>query len=358
MRGSQEAEIMSSILSRFMASARSLRAKNGAIAFLTYHRVGELPYDPQHLSITSQEFEAHLELFKSHYELLTAGEAFTLIRDKLPIPRNGLVLTFDDGYADMADTIHPILEKYQVPATFFISTDSSRFFWWDEVALYSQNPADLFNWNVEQPSQTVAQREYLEHSAVIDSLGASDRQSYLDTLRAEFTPAGESSPATAEPPLIDLTQSYRSLTPRDVILQQIQRLTPQEVVAIDKVGLVEIGAHTASHSRLSVSSYDEQREQIGSSKLYLEELLGHEVRSFSYPYGTKNSFTPATRLFVKQAGFYGACTTMLSTDITNLPWGALYAGESENTLFMTPRIATVNKSPNELIAAIDKVLAL
>lgn len=326
---------MSAILSQFMASARSMRAKNGAIAFLTYHRVGEFSFDPQHLAITTQEFATHLEFFKSRYTLLTAGDAFNRIRTGASIPRNGLVLTFDDGYAEMATTILEALQYFEAPATYFIATDTSHPFWWDELALLSENPPDLLNWNVEQNVKNERQRSYLERAQRLESLTPTDRRSYLNELRAQFHNGQDAT-----------------------IAEQTRRLTPEEIVKIDATGLIEVGAHTTSHARLSVCTHEEQQVEIESSKDYLEELLGHKVTSFSYPYGTKGSYTQATRLFAKKAGFLGACTTMLTTDVSRLPWGALYAGESEDTLFMTPRIATVNKSPKELLAAIDKALAL
>lgn len=326
---------MSAILSRLMASARTIRAKGGAIAFLTYHRVGEFAFDPQHLAITPHEFADHLELFKTRYSLLTAGEAFDCIRTGASIPRNGLVLTFDDGYREMATAILDILKRYEAPATYFIATDSQHHFWWDELAHFSENPADLFNWNVELRPRNDAQRTYLERAAQIDTLTPDDRRTYFAELTRECTPRYDAT-----------------------ITEQTCRLTPEEILSIDAAGLVEIGAHTVSHARLAVCSYEEQRNEIEGSKQYLENLLGHEVNSFSYPYGTHESYTPATRLFVKQAGFLGACTTTLTTDVSKLPWGALYAGEKEETLLMTPRIATVNKSPQELFAAINKALAL
>ena len=67
-----------------------------------------------------------------------------------------------------------------------------------------------------------------------------------------------------------------------------------------------IGAHTRTHPWLTRIPLAEAREEIFGSKARLEDLFGHPVRHFCYPYGDWN---PAVRDLVYEAGFVTACTT-------------------------------------------------
>ncbi len=55
--------------------------------------------------------------------------------------------------------------------------------------------------------------------------------------------------------------------------------------------LVDLGAHTSSHSTLSALSADAQRSEIVDSKTRLQEITGRAVTGFAYPFGA----APITR---------------------------------------------------------------
>lgn len=67
-----------------------------------------------------------------------------------------------------------------------------------------------------------------------------------------------------------------------------------------------IGSHTNHHVRLTDVDTEVAREEIGASRLALQDLLGREVTHFAYPYG---KFTPALRDMVQAAGYRCACST-------------------------------------------------
>lgn len=71
--------------------------------------------------------------------------------------------------------------------------------------------------------------------------------------------------------------------------------------------LVEIGAHTLTHTALPMLPIGSQKEEITASKTRLEKLLGRPVTSFSYPYG---HLSPETVAAIREAGFEYACSTV------------------------------------------------
>lgn len=66
----------------------------------------------------------------------------------------------------------------------------------------------------------------------------------------------------------------------------------------------EIGSHTLSHADLAKLPHDEARREIARSKSELEQTLGEEIISFSYPFG---NLTPTTKMLVGETGYSYAC---------------------------------------------------
>jgi peptidoglycan/xylan/chitin deacetylase (PgdA/CDA1 family) len=85
-------------------------------------------------------------------------------------------------------------------------------------------------------------------------------------------------------------------------------MTWEQIIEMENWG-IEIGSHSLSHPRLDQISQERQREEIFTSKIQLEEILGNPVLSFAYPYGRWN---PSSLEWVRQT-YAGACTTWLST---------------------------------------------
>jgi peptidoglycan/xylan/chitin deacetylase (PgdA/CDA1 family) len=84
------------------------------------------------------------------------------------------------------------------------------------------------------------------------------------------------------------------------------RLSPDELLVLSSCELVDIGAHTVTHPRLSSLPEGRQRWEIGACKAHLEQILGVPVSSFAYPYG---DYSPTTITIVQDARFELACST-------------------------------------------------
>jgi peptidoglycan/xylan/chitin deacetylase (PgdA/CDA1 family) len=96
------------------------------------------------------------------------------------------------------------------------------------------------------------------------------------------------------------------------------------VRALAAGGLVEVGAHTVSHARLSAIPAAVQRDEITGSKRTLEETLGRSVTSFAYPFGGPEHYSADSVALVKEAGFARACSTspglvQRDSDVFQLP---------------------------------------
>jgi peptidoglycan/xylan/chitin deacetylase (PgdA/CDA1 family) len=71
-------------------------------------------------------------------------------------------------------------------------------------------------------------------------------------------------------------------------------------------GGMEIGSHTVSHVRLSEVDDARLMLELQDSQSRLEDVLGHPVTSFAYPYGDCDGRSARA---VRAAGYTAACTT-------------------------------------------------
>lgn len=87
------------------------------IAIFYYHRVGPfVDGEPRRMSVTPENFAGQMRWLKR-----TGVPVHSLSALARPSPpRYGLVLTFDDGYADLMQYGLPVLRDLRLPATFFI----------------------------------------------------------------------------------------------------------------------------------------------------------------------------------------------------------------------------------------------
>lgn len=79
-------------------------------------------------------------------------------------------------------------------------------------------------------------------------------------------------------------------------------LSTKQLIALDKNGHV-IGGHGHSHRMLSSLTMPEAHNEIRMCKENLQEILGHEIEHFSYPFGMKRHFSNGLREYCKEIGF-------------------------------------------------------
>lgn len=75
----------------------------------------------QSLTIPPNIFEQQIQtLQNAGYEFMTAKDLGDVLDGKMSLPKNPVLITFDDGHWDLDTTILPILKKYHVKATAYI----------------------------------------------------------------------------------------------------------------------------------------------------------------------------------------------------------------------------------------------
>lgn len=93
-------------------------------------------------------------------------------------------------------------------------------------------------------------------------------------------------------------------------------------------GLVLIADHTLNHANLPKATFDEEKNQIVSAKIIIEDHIGRTVNFFAYPYGGVND---NAKKVLAEDGFSAAVTTVSGrTQCAGLPydWQRIRIGAS------------------------------
>lgn len=274
---------------------RITRWRPGRFAVLMFHRV---------VDESTLRGSANHPLMMA--ETLFADMARTLAETCLCLPleaalersRNGpasakpmVAVTFDDGYADFADKAFPVLERFAIPSTVYLSTgpmdDPAGCFWWDAVAAYCSGPVD--------PAESEGLGLPEVFLLALRALAASPMPAAVrDFIRG---PMYRLDPAARK---AFVALAARRLANRPAMLGWDQ------VRSLAGTGLVDFGAHTVNHPFLDEIPFDEAVEEVRTSKLRIETETDQAVTSFAYPAGR---VPPFHREMLHRAGLSVAVTT-------------------------------------------------
>lgn len=277
-------------------------------AILMYHRVldkndDETSYVQPGLYITRGVFEKQMAFLSRKYNLISLERMTGYLNKKKSPPLKSMAITFDDGWKDNYLYAYPILKKYNVPATIFLTTDfidSDNTFWFNDInmilAKKNMTPQGLSGIlkKVLSDDEYGSSFQYLE-SGRIESVPV-DSDKVIDVLK-------KFDPDTIMRIITELKKETGDLLKRTGVKRQM--LSWEDVVEMQKGG-IKFGSHGCSHRMLPGLGEEEIKRELTESKKIMEEKLGEEVEFFTYPNGDYND---RIRNMVKDCGYIGALTT-------------------------------------------------
>jgi len=219
-----------------------------------------------------------------------------------PGGRPMLCLSFDDGYRDNLTTALPILERYQTPATIFVTTG--------------------FVDRVTEPLEHLLAKMIVGRTRVkVPNFSPLEKIGRLITRRPHvpvppegFLKLRDSENYESNWNLLQRPLKRGPLSTRVAYLRKVAKqnsfgwpssdidmfLNWDEVRELDRHPLITIGAHSHTHPRFDLASPWQAFYEAKLSKQRLEDELGHSVDLFSYPYGAQSYLA---RRMVRAAGF-------------------------------------------------------
>jgi len=259
-------------IKRFKQFAVNVMAncREAPVIVLLYHRVCERHDDCQQLAVSPENFDKQIKFLSQNYPILRFEDNWEKVK------QTSFVITFDDGYSDNLNNALPILKKYSVPATFFVASEnvqSAKEFWWDQleqIILNTKVELDKLDLPISK------EEAIIQTQLALKSLAVQERDAFIVKLARQ---------AGIE---LKTREEYRPMT-------------TEELKQLDADELVSIGSHTVNHPQLAALKQTEQEYEINTGKTQLENILGHKVNTFSYPFGNIDDFSSVTMEICKQA---------------------------------------------------------
>jgi peptidoglycan/xylan/chitin deacetylase (PgdA/CDA1 family) len=232
--------------------------------------------------LTLKTFEEHLKFYKKHFNVISLDDYY---QQKFSNDRFNICLTFDDGFANNYKYVLPLLEQYKIPATFFITAIGAAGYdilWNDFLGIISKYG----------PKKIVYKNEPYYKGQFDKYISTESGLSLVDKLRA----CGFDEKAEMMKLLYPLAPFKTNIQDEDYWLQ----MTKGQIKQISASPYANIGAHGYYHNDLARIGINDAAEELVFSKQYLENIIGKQVNSFAFPYG---SYTSQVVEMAKKAGY-------------------------------------------------------
>lgn len=258
------------------------------VAILTYHRISNKCDDWSLNPLPVKSFKEHLKFLTNSYNIISLDDLVDLVIKREPVQEKTVVLTFDDGYKDNYTNAYPLLQKYDIPATIFLTSKligSGDLAWNDKVGYIIYN-SSVNHIKIDELGEYGIDSEFEKYKMFFD---IKHKLSKLNEIEKSLI-------------IEELCRQCDVKIPSDIGNDLM--LSWDEVKEMDEDN-IDFGAHTINHPVLPSLTLKEARWEILESKNALENNLQKEIKHFSYPYGDYNQNVVD---LVKELNFKSAVT--------------------------------------------------
>ncbi len=296
-----------------------------AAVILRYHSVQD---DPEKFASTigcdsihaTAIFERQMELLARRFSPVSMDDVLLFLNGSKNLPPRAVAVTLDDGYKDNFQIAAPILNRFGIPAAFYVLVDSvnrAKAPWYCRLR------------HIFLTSRGGSWRE--PATGAIRALTSPQDRSAAFLSAAEFC-AKSDVPAREQ----HIRDAENSLDPEPFPAESDLMMSWDEARALARSGHI-VGAHTMTHPNLAYVSADDARSELADSKSKVEKELGGTVPHFSYPHPALHpQWNETTLRLTVELGYSTAVTTTC---------GAVWNGASP---FALPRTYAPREEPEFL----------
>jgi peptidoglycan/xylan/chitin deacetylase (PgdA/CDA1 family) len=254
--------------------------------------------------IDEPDFRAQVEQLQKRYELLSLSEGAARLRAG-SLAQPAAVVTLDDGFLNNYRVAFPILRAYGTPAAIFLVTgliDTAGTVWYCQL----------------HRALTATSRTAVAYGGRTYDLSSPDAK------------ARASAAIAARLKRLDQTQLLAELQRICALLEvdpdepletdsPFRMLDGEAIAAMGASGLIEFGAHTASHAILSRLDPGQARAEIEPSVQAVRQMTGRPGGLFAYPNGSAADFTAGTIALLQTCGVHTAVTAIPGRNRASTP---------------------------------------
>ena len=249
----------------------------------------------------AQALDEQIAWLKARHPILPYPEVADRLRNHRPLPDFAIVLTFDDGLRNNLTEAFPVLQKHQVPATFFVCPaliGTGQWIWTYEV------------------------RERLKRlsTAELQALGTRCADKPFDTIEQ----AARWMKQQPNDRRFEALEAVRSATAgfqvTDAHRREYDLASWEELQVLDR-RLITIGSHTQTHPILSSLTDAQIEEELKQSKdaLLARGLMDEGTALLCYPDGNHDDRVLASA----QRHYVAACSTKKGVVTASSPLHAM-----------------------------------
>lgn len=213
------------------------------------------------------------------------------------LPERSFAITFDDGFKNNLDNGLPILEKYNVPATIYITTnfiETNQMSWIDRIE-WAFEKKDAFNLNLPWNNFYSKVSSYKIKKEILEQIRDKVKRNN------EFDPNSLADDIQLQ---LNLPLTYTSSSELD------QKLLWKDLKILISNPKITIGGHTHTHRILSYLNNNDLEYEISNSINLIKKNLKLNCVHYSYPEGLEYCYNKNVISYLKKNGIL-CCPTAL-----------------------------------------------
>jgi len=313
-------KLLVSLFHRFPILTKKFLGGKGFVFML--HRI--LPEDQRNkytwnksLAISPEGLEIWIKFFKSKdFDIISMDEVVKRINSKKS--KKFVAFTIDDGYKDNLVYGLPVLEKYKVPCTIYVSNCFPNYkavYWWYFLEEYIQKHKKI---NL----QPIGINYFKEYSN-------SNKKEVYDEVREILRRSDYNTHCLFAKEICGIDNLEE--------LNASLNLSWSEVKKLSENPIINIGGHTSHHVSLKNQNLSILKKEINISTKELSRAIGKKVYHFAYPYGSLDD--------VNIEGIKELQKNSYSSAVLNHP-GSIFMGRKKSH-YIIPRMGLTDETSKD-----------
>jgi peptidoglycan/xylan/chitin deacetylase (PgdA/CDA1 family) len=267
--------IKSAIIKKMFVPYFLLKNKDFRHTILMYHGITHNRSSHNKRHQLTKDFIEHLKFLKNYCHVISLEDFFN---QNFKPGKINVALTFDDGYWNNYSIAKPLLEEFEVPAHFYITGINE-------------------NNNLNETIPPILWADLIEIAAHLKLIPTAFKSYHLDLINQKYIDQTSNQSIqdiikNSDPEFSSKLALYNTFTKdqQNLIFNQPSEfwelMNEKEIIETSRSKWITIGSHGYYHNNIGKLPTEIMKEEILTSKNYLENLIQKPINSIAYPDGS------------------------------------------------------------------------